>query len=189
MINIKTNVSSYIKTEIKLWEKTVKKATLSATNKTAAQGLTFARKQMTTIYNIKKKDIVKDSRTGRLTYVKRASRENGAASIIAKGRGISLGKFGARQKKAGVSVQVKRGGRRSIIKHTFGPKIPRLGKGVFTRESIDFGISGRLPIYRLYGPGPAEMLNSRRINKAVISFAQKKYPKLYEDAFNHFKKK
>ena len=144
---------------------------------------------MTTIYNIKKKDIVKDTRTGRLTYYERAPKDTGAAKIIARGRGISLGKFGARQKKAGVSVQVKRGGRRSIIKHSFGPKIARLGKGVFTRESIGFGTSGRLPIYRLYGPGPAGMLNSRRIKKATVSFIVKKYPKLYEDAFNHFKKK
>ena len=38
MINIKTNITQFIKTEIKDWNVTVKKATLSATNKTAAQG-------------------------------------------------------------------------------------------------------------------------------------------------------
>ena len=38
MINIKTNINQFIKTEIKQWDDTVKRATIAAENKAAAQG-------------------------------------------------------------------------------------------------------------------------------------------------------
>jgi len=59
MINIKTNIAQFIKTEIKKWDDTVKRATIAAENKTAAQGLTFTKRIIREDYNIKASDLAK----------------------------------------------------------------------------------------------------------------------------------
>lgn len=181
MISIKTNITQFINTEIKRIKSATNKATLSTTNKLAQQGLTEARKTIREEYNIKLRDITTNSKGKRVTYYERAKVLSEPASIVGLEQGISLGKFGARQKKEGVAVQVKKGSVPKVIKHAFGPKIPRLGKGVFTRRNPnDLTVSKRLPIFRLYGPGAAVMMNNKKVLASVKAFVRAKYAIILE---------
>lgn len=183
MINIKTNIAKFIKTEIKSWNDTVKRATIAAENKTAAQALTFTKRIIREDYNIKGKDLSK--------VIKKttADKRGRLASIIATGRGIALFKFKAKQTKKGVSVTVKKG-KRKLLRGHFIATMPSGHKGVFIRKETEGGKrAARLPIKERFGPGAATLLNSRKIKSRVITFIKQKYPKLYEDAFNHFKSK
>ena len=186
MINIKTNIAQFINTEMKRIKNATNTATLSTTNKLAQQGLTEARKTMREEYNIKLKDITTNSKGRRVTYYELAKVLSEPASIVGLEPGISLGKFGAKQRKEGVAVQVKKGGAPKVIKHAFGPKIPRLGKGVFTRQNPkDSTVSKRLPIFRLYGPGAAVMMNNRKVFARVKAFVRAKYAIILEQEMKY----
>jgi len=85
-----------------------------------------------------------------------------------------------------VEVRVKKGGAPKVIKHAFGPKIPRLGKGVFTRQNPkDSTVSKRLPIFRLYGPGAAVMMNNRKVFARVKAFVRAKYAIILEQEMKY----
>ena len=181
MINIKTNVNQFIKTEIKQWNDTVKRATIAAENKAAAQGLTFAKKTIREDYNIKASDLSK------VMKKTKADKRGRVASIIATGKAIALAKFRARQTKKGVGVTVKKGKRKLLPGH-FVAIMPSGHKGVFIRKEMSGGKkAARLPIKERFGPGAATLLGSRKVQGRVIIFIRQKFPKLYEDAFNHFK--
>lgn len=175
MINIKTNITQFIKTEIKSWDDTVKRATIAAENKTAAQGLTFAKKIIREDYNIKSKDLSK------VMKKTTANKHGKLASITATGKAIALVKFKARQIKKGVRVTVKKGRPKLLTGH-FIATMPSGHKGVFIRKGV-----ARLPIKERFGPGAATLLGSRKVQTRVVLFIRKKYPKLFQDAFNHFK--
>lgn len=177
MISIKTNIVQFINTEMKRIKNATNTATLSTTNKLAQQGLTEARKAIREEYNIKLKDITTNSRGKKVTYYERSKVLTEPASIVGLEPGISLGKFGAKQKKEGVQVQVLKTGAQKVIRHAFGPRLQRLGKGVFTRHNPNnpADVSKRLPIFRLYGPGAAPMLNNKKVFARVKLFVQSKY--------------
>lgn len=173
MINIKTNIDKFIKTEIKNMNNAVKKATTSASTKTAAQGLTFAKRTIREDYNIKAADLGK--------VMKKTKAYKGRhASIIATGRGIALSKFRARQLKKGVSVSVKKGTRK-LLPGRFIATMKSGHKGVYTRKS-----KTRLPIKELYGPGAATLFGSRRVMRKTVSFIRQKYPVIYEQNLKYF---
>ena len=181
MINIKTNIAQFINTEIKRYAKIQTDATVSTTNKIARQGLTESQRSIREEYNVKLKDLNKDHRGKRLMYVTTTTRLSKPAVITAVAVGISLGKFKAKQKETGVEVQVRKSGSPKIIKHAFGPRIARLGRSVFTRYDPKISgeyreRSGRLPIYRLYGPSPARMFMNKTVEKRLRTMVATKFP-------------
>ena len=189
MLNIRTNIDKFVKVEIKKYVASINAATISTSNKLAKQGLVEAKRRIRNEYSVKLSDLNKDSRGHEIMYTENTRSVNTSAKIVAVGRGISLGKFKARQKKTGVEVQVHVG-RKKLIKHAFGPRMQRLGKGVWARFDPNiigayFERSGRLPIYRFYGPSPARMLQYRSINKNTIDYIRSRYPVVYEQEFKY----
>jgi hypothetical protein len=182
MINVKCNTKNTIN-YLGTLETNLRKAQISATNKMAAQGLTQARKEIRSDYNIALKYLTgKNSRGQSVTQVKKTISEIVPAKIIGYDQGLSLGKFKVKQKPTGVEVEVKKGSPK-IIKHTFGPKIARLGKGVFKRVGAE-----RTPIKRLLGPGAATMLRNRKVTKAVIDFIDRKFKSIMDHEIKYYLK-
>jgi len=182
MINIKFNAVNTIN-YLAGMEGNLKKAQISGTNKMAAQGLTQARKEIRQEYNIQLKHLTgKTSRGETITSVKKTFSELNPAKIVGYEQGISLGKFKVEQVDTGVEVEVKKGTPKTI-KHAFGPKIARLGKGVWMRVGKE-----RTPIKRLLGPGPAVMLRSRKVSKAVIDFIDQKFKSIMDHEIKYFLK-
>ena len=104
------------------------------------------------------------------------------AKIIGYDQGLSLGKFKNKQVDSGVQVEVKKGFPK-IVLHAFGPKISRLGKGIFIREG-----KSRLPIKRLLGPGAAAMLRQPEVMKKTIAFINSKFKSIMEHEIKFFLK-
>lgn len=174
MINIRMNTANTIN-YLASMDTNLRKAQISATNKMAAQGLTEARKKIREDYNLPLKSLTgKNSRGQTITQVQKTFTEIKPAKIIGHEQGLSLGKFKVKQKPEGVEVEVKKGNPK-IIKHSFGPKIARLGKGVWQRVGKE-----RTPIKRLLGPGPAVMLRSKKVSKAVLDFVDQKFKSIMD---------
>lgn len=182
MIKVTWNVKNTLN-YLSSMQTNVKKAQVSATNKMAAQGLTQARKEIRSEYAIPLKNLTgTTSRGKKTTDVKKAFKENDPAIIVGYEQGLSLGKFKVKQKPEGVQVEIKKGSPK-IIKHSFGPKIARLGKGVFQRVGKE-----RTPIKRLLGPGAATMLRSDKVTKAVIQFVNTKFKSIMDHELKYFLK-
>ena len=197
MINIKTNIAQFIKTEIKEYEKIVKRATIAATNKVAAQGKSETSRVIRERYTIKARDLSKEIRvtkTGPVTA-------SGASIWMRAKKGIPLIKFKHRATKRGVNISVIKG--RSVLSEgAFIATMPSGHKGIFKfmmehrkrrkpapRYEERKNYLTQLPIDEMIGPSPSVLFGSKKVTKKVIAFIIRKYPKLYEDAFNHFKKK
>lgn len=182
MINIKFNAANTINYLASV-DVNLRKAQISATNKMAAQGLTQARKSIREKYNIALKNLTgKNSRGQSITQVQKTFSDIKPAKIIGYEQGLSLGKFKVKQVDEGVQVEVIKGSPKTI-KHAFGPKILRLGKGVWQRQT-----KSRLPIIRRLGPGPAVMLRSRQISKAVTDFINQKFKSIMDREIKYFLK-
>jgi hypothetical protein len=67
-----------------------------------------------------------------------------------------LKRFGAKQKKKGVSYRISKKGSRQTIKNAFGPNIPKLNGHVFVRSG-----KKRLPIRMLYGVSVAAVFQKQ----------------------------
>lgn len=176
MITLKINPKDALN-KFKILSDGVLKARLSANYKTAKQATTQAKREIRSVYNIKAKYLNQNIKTHR------GSASNHAAKITATGQGIRLKAFGAKQVKTGVSVQVKKGNRK-IIKHAFGPKIPRLGGNVFVRSGKE-----RLPIKKLFGPGAAAMFGTKKVMGKVKTYVKNNYKRIYEHALQFYIKK
>lgn len=182
MINIKCDIKNTIN-YLGTVDSNLRKAQISATNKMAAQGLTRARKEIRDVYNIQLKYLTgKNSRGKTITQVEKTNSDIKPAKIVGYDAGLSLGKFKAKQVNTGVQVEVKKGSPK-IIKHAFGPKIARLGKGVWQRVGKE-----RTPIERKLGPGPATMLRSPKISKAVLDFVDHKFKSIMDHEIKYFLK-
>jgi hypothetical protein len=109
-------------------------------------------------YNIKAGDIGKAVRVRQLRQA-----DVPTGMLVYTGGRLSLAKFGARPKKIGkrkgVTVQVRKGSGRSLVKGAF------LGAGVNSQSQIIFQRIGqdRLPIRKLTGPAIPTMVSQREI--------------------------
>ena len=117
-----------------------------AINKTASAARTIIKRDIAKVINVNQKTVTKS------IDMERASRRRLQADIRVGGKRISLGRFGAQQKKKGASYKIKRGGARKTILHAFGPKIEKLGKGVFIRSKDGDTFVPRFPIVKMLGP-------------------------------------
>lgn len=108
-------------------------------------------------YNVKAGDVRK------AVEIRRARRGSAVVDLLSIGRRIPLVAFGARQRRRGVSVRVKKSGGTKIIPNTFIAVMPTGHRGVFERVGRK-----RLPITELFGPAIPQMVKNREnINKVV----------------------
>lgn len=104
------------------------KAIVSALNKTGASTMTAASRTIRETYNIKAKDI-KDA-----VEPRKASKSNMVFTIYVKSPKFSLFDFQARQTQPGVTAKLRKGGGRTLYRHTFIATMPESGHtGVFVR--------------------------------------------------------
>jgi len=148
------------------------KALASAVNKTMAQAKTSMSREIRNEFNISA------SKVGAALRVNKASFRNGLYRIEAslesptkRGRAINVINFQARQTSAGVSVKIKKGGARKVIRGAF---IANQGRTVFQRVG-----KARLPIKAVQTIDVAQMFNTKRINARVVKFMETKFPELF----------
>lgn len=120
-INLKVEGLSHI--ERVLASKEINKAVSRSLNRTARFVFTEGSRKIRQHYNIKagdiKKALVVDKREVGKVSIKKASMHNPKAVIEIYGSPIPFKYFGARQTKKGVTVKIKKGGRRTLILHAF----------------------------------------------------------------------
>lgn len=193
MINVKTNIDKFINSEIKRYDRVTKRALRSAKNKVAQQGRSEASRVIRTHYGVQVKGLSFKLKSGHnaLGYT-RAKTFYDSSAVVARGQGIPLKYFGggraARQVQEGVYVEIKKGSPK-IVKHAFGPNIPRLGKHVFMRKWERGRFVKRTPIVMKWGPGAAPMLDNPDVKRRTKEFIRMKFPSIYADAFRYFNSK
>lgn len=115
------------------------------------------------------------------------------------GSPVPLIEYGARQTKAGVSVQVKRGSSRSVITGAFIATMKSGHKGVFWREwhghtkkpinrNIPYGKLPkiyRLPIAQRYGPRVPDILSNEPVMAVVLDKAGDRMHKNIDKELNY----
>lgn len=155
------------------------KAAVSALNKTVAQARTAMSREIRAEFNLPASTVNDGLR------ILRASKAQGFMSWAAelespsrRGRAMNLIHFSARATKAGVSVQIKRGGGRKVIAGAF---IANKGRTVFRRVG-----QARLPIEPVQTIAVPQMFNAQRINARVLEFIKAKLPEVFEREANYF---
>ncbi len=159
------------------------KATARALNRTIEQARTQMSREI-------RREYVVDSRfVGQRLRIKRATFFNGRLGLEAvldaqeKPRSANLIRFGAKKVKDGVSVKIKRGGQRKVVRNAF---IGNKGRTVFTREPGTKMASRRwggkhgeriAPVQTVDLP---QMFNAKRINAAVVAAMQARFPAIFE---------
>ena len=182
MINIRHNIGKTLK-DLGELNVNLEKATVSTLNKTAEQARSEASRQIRVEYNISVAGLKRKDKQGRnVLGFTRATAAKLKSAVIARGQGINLKYFGARQTTKGVSFAIKRKSRQRIPV-AFGPDIPRLGGQVFRRLTNE-----RLPIKMIFGPGVAAMLATKNINLRVRQFVANNYNRILKNEINYFTK-
>ena len=139
MIELKIETKEFQR-RVKRTKTAIAKARVSAINDTTRNLRSDASKEIRSSLRAKKKDVDKRLR------IERATPSKPSGSLTIRSRPLSLSAFKPRQTKQGVSVKIRKGGATKKIKGAFGPKIPRLGGGVYKRVG-----RARLPIRKLPG--------------------------------------
>ncbi|KKN52428.1 hypothetical protein LCGC14_0612820 [marine sediment metagenome] len=155
-------------------------------NKTVTGVRTDAVNEIYKNLNLTKTRIRKDFKIKKMTWAYLTAR------IVSKGAPVGLAAFaGTRQTKKGVSVKVKRAGKRSILKHAFiadakkaavfGSKTRthvfwRKYKGPRSKPKAGFSYGAlprtyRLPVERLVGPRIQDILDEPKVMKPVMKMA------------------
>lgn len=155
----------------------LRRAAVSAVNKTAAQGRTAMSRRIREEFNMKARNVNDQLKVSRATIGML-----GVAATLAvprkNKRSLNLINFDAKQAATGVTVRVKRGGKRKLIPGAF---IANKGRTVFIRVG-----KKRLPIKALQTIDVAQMFNARRINSDVVTFMQKKFPDVFKHEIDYF---
>ena len=138
---------------------------------------TSARKVRTEAVKIIQQELnVKTGSATKAIKVQRAYRGSSVASLQISGWPIPMiGYLGTTQGKKGVSVKVKRFGKRTILKHAFIATMRSGHKGVFWREksaTSRSGLVGRLKIQELFSLALQQALPTIKIDR-LIDLARK----------------
>ncbi len=170
---------------ISLSEKQLKKATVSALNKTITSVRTFIVREVNKEYNVAQKDIRKELKLSKANYSRMEARVMGEGSP-----GIKLYKFsptpkaapstrrlksGAYSPKGGIKVMIHRGSRK-IVKGAFIARMSSGHVGVFRRKESGIGdwwnaFSGG-GIEELYGPSPLRIIDTDYYVDRMDDFTQ-----------------
>jgi hypothetical protein len=176
-----TNVQDVI-SELNAAAADAKPAVVRALNKTMDRvKVRAARLVRDTGYNLLIRDI-KDA-----IRVSKASSSRLRADAMAKGRPIPLIKYGAKEVKNGVSVNVLNG--RRIIPHAFIATMPNGAKHVCIREPnakhLKKSKNGvvrwtALPIKVLFGPAIPDALANKAVSESLIALMGERFPVILE---------
>ena len=184
-ITIETNFPQVQRALQGLQREVADKATARALNATIAQ----ARTQMSR--EIRREYMVDTRFIGQRLRIKRATFFNGRLGLEAaldaqdKPRSANVMRFGAKKVKDGVSVKIKRGGQRQLIRNAF---IGNKGRTVFgrvagTKMASRIGSKGakhREQIEPVQTVDVPQMFNARRIKAAVVAAMEARFPAIFE---------
>ena len=160
----------------------VETATIRAMNRVLTQGRTAAVREIRSAgYGLRASDV----RSG--MQLVRARPGNLEAKIVARGRPIPLIRYGARQVKDGVSVNVRNG--RKVIQHAFIATMPTGHVGVYIRKDgakhrkVTRGtrvVWTELPIRELYGPSVPDTLANAAVQDALQRLVEERFPQVLD---------
>ena len=182
-ITIETNFPQVQRALQGLQREVADKATARALNATIAQ----ARTQMSR--EIRQEFAVDTRFVGQRLRIKRATFFNGRLGLEAaldaqeKPRSANVIRFGAKAGKAGVTVKIKRGQPRKLIRNAF---IGNKGRTVFTRQpgtkmaSRKWGGKHGEQIEPVQTIDLPQMFNARRIKAAVVAAMEARFPAIFE---------
>jgi hypothetical protein len=118
-------------------------------------------------FNLTQKDIKRDFKVKKATYT------DLSAYVRSQGKPIPLGRFiRTRQTLKGVSVQVKKGRSRTIIRHAFIPKLKSGHIGVFWRTG-----KSRLPIEQKFSSRIPDIFSNADVMEPILKKAQERLDK------------
>lgn len=184
-INIKTNFPEVQRKLAALHQEVAGKAMASALNKTVAQAKTAMSREIRAEFTISA------SKVNQALRINRARASGGQFNLEAslespskRGRSLNLINFAPRQTARGVTVKIKKGGPRKLLRGAF---IANEGRTVFIRTgepkrrmSKGFNVGKlREPIKALQTIDVAGMFNTKRINAKVLRFINTKFPELF----------
>jgi len=180
-VNVRSNADNVVM-ELLSAAREMPDAMVRALNKMADQvKVASAREVRAAGYNIKVGEIKKGIR------VRRATKSEMRAAVVATGKPVPLIQYSARQTAKGVSVSVLKG--RKVIAGAFIATMPSGHRGVYVREpgakhkKVGQGTKAAwhaLPIRELYGPSiPSGMANAA-VQAALQRFIADKFPTLLE---------
>jgi len=143
---------TYSKARFERWQKKLrdtedktKVAMVSAVNDTLRQVRSLASRRFRSKIALNKEFVDKRLRLRRAT----SKRPTGIVWVSKKM--ISASRFKPTQRKAGVTIKVRKGGARTMLKGAFGPKRPRLKGGVYRRSGYGLVRSAVRQANRLLG--------------------------------------
>lgn len=193
MIKIESNFNE-ISIEFKQEGKNIDKAVVSALNKTANQGRTFASKE------IRKEYTIKAAAAKRGITVSKAEKTRRVSVIKAKGKALSLGQFATRQKNEGAEIEVRRGHKKLLNKMFLTTVSTSTGgkhKGVFFRQGPKIEPSKgkyagtkikRQQIFERFTLSVADMFRAKRVIDDLKVFVTVKFPQILEQRIDFYNK-
>jgi len=150
----------------------IRKAEISALNQVVREAKKVAADELNAVYNIQKRDI------NRAIKVETAKAGNLRANLSVTGKKLPLIDFSARKNKQGVSIEIKRGGRK-VLTHAFMPTMPTGHKGVFLRKG-----KTRLPIQEKFTQSIPQFFGSGNILNRIDEFVRRRLPELFNQERN-----
>ena len=180
-LNVQVDIDRALEKLVRIREDVADKAVVRAINKVADQVKVQASREIRDAgYNLKAAVIKKG-----ISLI-RASKGQIRAIVRASGRPVPLINYGARQTRAGVTVQVKAG--RKLLKGAFIATMPSGHTGVFERvgrghKKVMHGshIQWRgLPIRELFGPSIPSAFMQKTVQGALESAVREKFPRLLQ---------
>lgn len=139
-------------------------AASAALNRTIRSARTEISREIRTVYNIKAADV------SNAIAIKQATKTDLTATLYVKGKSLALKLFSPRQTGTGVSIEIKRGNRKTL-RSTFLAIMPSGHQGVFERKT-----KKRLPIKELFTIGLPQMFSSKVMSEKLIAFFKEKFP-------------
>jgi hypothetical protein len=154
-------------------------------NRTVDGTVTDAAKEIAQVVNLPQRIIKANLRK------QKASIDRVQGAVVSKGRPVPLIHYGARQTRKGVTVLVKKGRPRSLIKQAFISVMRSGHKGVFARRKELSGTGRpleearghpgrwpkkyRLPIRQLYGPRVEDVFGDQIVLQPVLDKAKRRF--------------
>lgn len=171
--SIKTNFPDVQRALNILQKEVAGKAVASALNKVTAQAKTAMSREIRAEFVLPAAKVNQALRVNRARVASgRFSLEASLESPSKRGRSLNLANFAPLRRGQGVSVKIKRGGARKVIKGAF---LINGGKTLMIRTG-----QKRLPIKALQTIDVAQMFNTKRINAKVVRLIEQRFPTIFE---------
>lgn len=171
-LNIRTNFPDVVDALGRLQDQLASQVLARSLNRTMEQARTAMSREIRSEFNLPAA-YVRERLQIRKAFARSGQFSLQAELIGGDGRRRSANviRFGARPGAAGVSVLIRKGGRKEIKGSFIGNK----GRTVFRRTG-----DKRLPIEPVQTIDVAQMFNTRRINAAVVAAMRQKFPAIFE---------